>query len=164
MTTLNELRAKFAAREKSVTLVTDGAALADHEALTAQLATAMAQTRTTLDDGTTVGELGERITALEATLAASTVTIRLRGIGRNQFRRLLAEYAEDGEPFNKDTFPVALIAACSLDPVLTVADAESLGDVLTDGQWDDVFAAAWDACREVDGVPFSVLASAVTRD
>jgi hypothetical protein len=163
MTTLNDLRAKFIAREKSVTLVSDGALLAEHEALAAQLAAAMAQTRTSLADGGGVHELAEQVTALEARIAASTVTIRLRGLGRNAFRRLLAEHESDGEPFDKDTFPVALIAACSLDPVLTGTEAADLGDVLTDGQWDEVFSAAWDACREVDGVPFSVLASAATR-
>jgi hypothetical protein len=163
MTTLNDLRAKMTPREKSVTLVADGALLAEHEALAEQLATAMAQTRTSLADGSDVHDLAARLTALEEQLATSTVTIRLRGIGRNAFRRLLAEHEADGQPFNKDTFPVALVAACAIDPVMTEADALSLGDILTDGQWDDVFSAAWDACREVDGVPFSALASAVTR-
>ena len=86
------------------------------------------------------------------------------GIGRNAFRRLLSEHEADGELFDRDTFPGALIAACSLDPVLTVAEVTELGDLLTDGQWDELFSASWDACREVDDVPFSALASAVTRD
>jgi hypothetical protein len=158
MTTLNELRAKFTAREKSVTLVTAGDLLAEHEALSAQLATAMSQTLPG------VRELAEQVTALESQIAASTVTIKVRGIGRNQFRRLMAEHKSDGDPFDPDTFPPALVAACSLDPVMTVTDAVDLGDVLTFGQWDELFGAAWEACREVDGVPFSVLASAATRD
>jgi hypothetical protein len=164
MTTLNELRAKFHAREKSITFVTAGDLLAEHEALSAQLADAMRKQRTTLDDGTTVKQCAERLTTLESDLAASTVTVKVRGIGRNAFRRLMAEHASDGEPFNPDTFPPALVAACSLDPVMTPTEAADLGDVLTFGQWDELFGAAWDACREVDGVPFSVLASAVTRD
>jgi hypothetical protein len=163
-TTLNDLRAKFTVREKTVTLVADGALLAEHESLAEQLATAMAQTRTSLADGGDVHSLAERVTALEEQLAASTVTIRLRGIGRNAFRRLLTEHEADGQPFDKDTFPVALISACALDPKMTEAEARELGDILTDGQFDDVFEAAWEACREVDGVPFSALASAVTRD
>ena len=162
--TLAELRSKFAAREKSVTIITGGGLLAEHEALSADLATAMAQTRTSLADGSNVRELGERLADLEAQIAASAVQIRLRGVGRNHFRRLLSEHEADGELFDRDTFPGALIAACSLDPVLTVAEVTELGDLLTDGQFDELFSAAWDACREVDDVPFSALASAVTRD
>jgi hypothetical protein len=164
MTTVNELRAKFTAREKSVTFVTAGDLLAEHEALSAQLADAMRKQRTTLDDGTTVQQCAERLTALESDLAASTVTVKVRSIGRNAFRRLMAEHASDGEPFDPDMFPPALIAACSLDPVMTVDEVNGLGDVLTFAQWDELFGAAWEACSEVDGVPFSVLASAVTRD
>jgi hypothetical protein len=158
MTTLHELRAKFTARHKTVTFVTAGDLLDQHETLTAQLSTAMSQTLPG------IRELGERITALEAQIAESTVMITVRGIGRNAFRRLLDEHKSDGEPFDRETFPPALIAACSLDPVMTVDEVNGLGDVLTFAQWDELFGAAWEACREVDGVPFSVLASAVTRD
>ena len=162
-----DIRAAFVAREKRVDLVTDGALLAEHEALAEELATAMQQTRTSLADGSSVRDLAQRVEALESQLAESRVSFRLRGLGRNAFQRLLAEHRpadDDARVFNPDTFPQALIAACSLDPVMTVEDVAELGDVLTDGQFDELFDAAWNACREVDGVPFSPLASAVTRD
>lgn len=162
-TTLAEMRAKFVAREKSVTLITDGGLLAEHEDLVAQLEAALVQERNSLADDGGVRDLAEQVQDLERRIAESRVTLRLRGIGRNQFRRLLDAHESDGEPFNPETFPVALVAACSLDPVMSTGDVESLADFITPGQWDTVFTAAWEACREVDEVPFSVLASVTAR-
>jgi hypothetical protein len=162
--TFADLRARFAPREKSVTLVAGGDLLAEHDAAAQELATAMAQTRISLADGGSVQGLAERLADLETRIAASTVTIRVRGLSRNAFRRLLdAHPSEDAAPFDKVTFPPSLIAACAVDPPMTEVDANGLGEVLTDGQYDELFAAAWAACRDVDDVPFSVLASAVTR-
>lgn len=157
-----DLVAKVEPREKVVPIITGGDLLAEHDDFSQQLATAMAQTRTSLADGAPIHALGERLAELEAEIAASTVFVRLRGIGHNAFRRLLAEHPTDGGPFDPETFPPALIAACSVDPKMTPAEALALGDVLTDGQFEALFDAATEACREVpDGVPFSVLASAV---
>jgi hypothetical protein len=161
--TVADLLAGFSPREKVVTLLTGGNLLAEHESLSAQLAAAMAQTRTSLADGSSMQGLAEQIAELEERIGASAVTFRLRGLGRNEFRRLLESHPSDGDPFDKDSFPPALITACAVDPPLTAADTQALGSVLTDGQYDELFAAAWAACREVDDVPFSALASAVTR-
>ena len=160
--TLDEIRKAFVAREKSVVLVTDGGLLAEHEELSKELEKALAATRKSLADDGGVRGIAERIQALEAQIAEATVTFKLRGIGRNRFRRLIAEHPDDKKAFDEETFPAALIAACSLDPVLTEAEAGELADILTDAQFDELFDAAWRACREVDGVPFSVLASVTT--
>lgn len=159
---LDEIRAKFVAREKAVDLITDGGLLAEHERLTAELERATSMPADSLAGSATARELAEQVRALEERIAEATVTFRVRGLGRNQFRRLLAEHKGEGDDvFDPDTFPVALIAACSLDPVMTEEQAASLADVLTDGQWQELYDAAFGACREVDGVPFSLLASAV---
>lgn len=161
---LAEIRAKFVAREKAVTLITDGSLLAEHERLSAELEQAVARGANSLAGNTDARTIAEQVRALEAQIDQATVTIRVRGIGRNRFRRLLDEHkAADGsdEVFDPDSFPVALVAACSLDPVMSEAEARDLADLLTDGQWQELFDAAFLACREVDEVPFSVLASAV---
>ena len=146
-----------------VTLLGGGDLLGEHEAAAAELATAMAQTRTSLADGAGVQELAERVERLEAQIAATRVTIILRGLTQNRFRALVGAHPADGEPFDRDTFPAALIAACVVDPPMTPQEALELGTILTDGQFDQLFSAAWAACRDTDDVPFSVLASAVTR-
>lgn len=158
-----DVRAAFVAREKVVTLITDGGLLAEHERMAGELAEANRQTRTSLADGAELRDLAAQVAALESQIADSRVVFRLRGLGRNKFRHLLAEHPspDDNGPFDRDTFPVALIAACSLDPVMSETDVNDLADVISDGQFDELFSAAWDACREVDGVPFSVPASMI---
>jgi len=161
---LADIRAKFVAREKSVTLVMDGGLLAEHEQLTSSLEKALQKARNSLADDGGVRALGEQIQAVEARLADATVTFKVRGIGRNQFRRLLADNpGKDGSGWDKEEFPVELIAACSLDPVMTREEVIGLGDILSDGQWEELFDAAFAACREVDGIPFNVAASVVTQ-
>jgi hypothetical protein len=161
---LADIRARFVAREKTVVLVTDGGLLAEHERLTQMLEVALSTARTSIADDRGAPALAEQIKELEERIAEEgSLTIRLRGIGRNRFRQLMnahpaPEEQESGGAFDLQTFPIALVAACSLDPVLTEDDAEELGDLITDGQWDQVFNAAWEACREADGVPFSALA------
>lgn len=160
---LTDLQAKFRAREKSVVLLPDGGLLAEHESLTRLLEEETKRPRTSLaDDGSVAKEIAAKVQDLEARIADSAVTIRVRGLGRNAFRRLLEKHKGEDSAWDDD-FPFALVAACSLDPVMTEDDARSLADILTDGQWDEVFDAAFSACREVDGIPFNVLASLTTQ-
>jgi len=161
-----DIRAKFKAREKVVVIVADGGLLAEHERLSAELEQAVArgEQHASLAGNPSARDLAEQVRELEAAITAATVTFRVRGVGRNKFRRLLDEHpAPDGsgDVFDADTFPVALVAACSLNPPMTEAEVRDLADVLSDGQWGELFDAAFAACREVDEVPFSVLASAV---
>lgn len=146
-----------------VILLGGGDLLGEHEAAAAELATAMAQTRTSLADGSGIQALARKVEDLEALIAATKVAIRVRGLPQNLFRALVSEHPADGEPFDRDTFPAALIAACVVDPPMTQQQAMELGTILTDGQFDQVFSAAWAACRDTDDVPFSALASAMTR-
>lgn len=165
MATLGELRERIAPRERAVTLATGGGLLAEHDELLAEFEAATAAQATSLAGDPRVRDLAAALADLEARIAEQTVTIRVRAIGRNAFNRLLDAHPDpEGGPFNRDTFPPALVAACAVDPTLTDAEAVELADLLTDGQWDQVFDAAWTVCREVDEVPFTALASTLTRD
>lgn len=157
----SDVKGKFKAREKSVQLVTDGELLAELEAAQAELAAAARAVRSSLDDGIPTHVLAERVRELEQQVAESVVTFRFRGLGRNAYRRLQAEHkpTEDDELFNPETFTPALLAACSLDPVLTVDDVLDLFDALTEGQADQLTRAAYLACTSVDDVPFRQTAS-----
>lgn len=148
--------------EKVVTVLARGDLLAEHEAASEELAAAMKQTRTSLADGGSTRALAQRVADLEGQLAETAVAVRLRAVGRNEFRRLLDDHPAEGAPFDVESFPAALVAACAVDPVMTVPQAHALADLLSDGQWEALFDAAWTVCREVpDGVPFSVLASSM---
>lgn len=149
-------------REKVVTIITSGDLLAEHDAAADELAKAMQQTRTSLAAGGSTQELAQRVSDLEAQIAEATVSLRLRALGRNEFRRLIEAHPSEDGPFDVESFPPALIAACAVDPELSEAQAHALGDLLSDGQWEALFDAAWSVCREVpDGVPFNVLASSM---
>lgn len=162
---LADITAKFVAREKSVTLVMDGGLLAEHEELTERLQRALQRSANSLAGGTGARALAEQVEAVEARLADATATFRFRGLGRNQFRRLIEDHkGEDGAVWDKETFPVALVAACSLNPRMSEDDVRGLGDTITDGQWEELWDAAFAACREADDIPFNVAASVVTRN
>lgn len=164
MTSFLDALAAFKPREKRVDLVADGPLLAEYEGLNAQLADAINRERTSLADGSVPHELAERVAALEPQIRAATVTFVVRAIGRNAHSRLDAEHrtGDDGR-LNMATFMPALVAACSVDPAMTVEDVTKLSDVLSQGQFLALFQAAFDACIEVDGVPFSELASRVIQ-
>lgn len=156
-----DLQAAYRPREKRVAVVLDGALLAEHEALSDQLAEAMAAKRTSLGDPGPQA-IAERIEALEAALAASTVEITVTGLGRNAYRRLVREYTSaDDESLDMDRFIPALLAETITDP--SDVDVAWLVDHLSQGQVDDLFGAAFSACHESDRVPFNPLASAQTR-
>lgn len=154
----------FRVPEKVVPLVADGALLAEREEAAAALDVAVASPGAATDPA--VAELAARVRDLEQRCREATVAFRLRGLGRNAFRRLLAEHRKDdgSDDFDPVTFPQALISACALDPVMAPADVQRLCDVLNDGQVDALFGAAWEACREaVDSIRPSVPASLLTQ-
>ena len=157
-----DLKSGYRPREKRVTLVLDGALLAEHEALSEQLADALAARRTSLgDSGPTA--LAEQVEQVEAALAASTCEFVLVGIGRNAYRQLQAAHTDlDTDSIRMDDYIPALLRATIRQP--EDVDVDWLMDNLSLGQIDELFGAAFAACREVDRVPFNPLASAQTRD
>ena len=62
------------------------------------------------------------------------------------------------EPFMAEVMPL-----CIVDPEMDEADWEQLQDVLPGGEFDKLFSAVWDVNRSSVDVPFSRLASLVTR-
>lgn len=90
---------------------------------------------------------------LEAEVEAATVTFTVRGLTRQKYRALEAKHPDPdgGAGWNIDTFPEALVRACLADP--QVEPGDPLFDVMTPGQVERLFEAAFRACNEVDDVP-----------
>lgn len=140
--------------------------------------------RSDAKEGPALGELAERVRAIEAEMLEHTETWRLRAMPRHKFRALVAAHpprlGEDGEPvdedkrlgINRETFTPALIGASVIDPELDDEDwAWLLGDeddddsgVLNDRQIGDLEDMAWFLNRDQVAVPFSVAASLAIRD
>jgi hypothetical protein len=101
------------------------------------------------------------------------VAMRVRAIGSSEYDALLAEYPptakqkkdDPNTPYNPETFPPALIAACAAEPTMTVEQAEEIwkSEHWSRGELTTLFFG----CMEVNArgldVPFSETDSATTR-
>lgn len=154
----------FRAPQVVVSLTQRADLVAEHQTLTRQLDQAVR------DDlaggGHTAAEIRGRLADLEEQIAASSIEVTLRALGSQEYQRLLADHPptpdarKAGIGFNLETFPAALIAACAVDPEISVEQAAQLCDRLSDGQ----FTKLWNAALLVnvgdDTAPKSVLRSA----
>jgi len=94
------------------------------------------------DDGTlraAVLDAEDALVAAEEALRPAVVTFTLRALGKAEYEALKDDHAptelqrkkaraDNSGPlaFNPDTFPQALVAACSVDPVIAESDAEQM--------------------------------------
>ncbi|MGZ4465198.1 MAG: hypothetical protein ACXVW0_07565 [Nocardioides sp.] len=92
--------------------------------------------------------LGEQLRALQERISAAEVEFVFRSIGRLAWRNLVAEHPPTKEQreqtfadFNVDTFPVAAVAASCVAPEgVTVEGVEELAEILSEGQWNRLWA------------------------
>ena len=94
---------------------------------------------------------------------AAEVPFTLRYIGDKAYSDLLAAHpsSDANELFDSVAFPKALIAACCVDPVMTVDQATELFEKLNQGEIKKLFDAAWDVHNSSELIPFSLAASAL---
>ena len=156
-------------RESTLPLCLAGDLAAEHEELEAELEAVMrpgAWTAGSLADTNPTIALSERIVAVEAQMAEHTTTLRFRALKRSDWEALIAAHpGREGkeERWNWSTFAPAIVSACLVDPVMTVAEVDELFDVVNEGQRDALFGAAFQVNQEATTVPFSERASVVTR-
>jgi hypothetical protein len=149
--------------------------IAEHDRLLAARDAAVEADSDSLAGGRAV-EIDAEIADLLARIAAATITIVLRELPRQEFRRLADQHParkdadgklthnEDWTGVNFETFYPVLIRKCLTEPEL---DAETL-DVLLDErlgdrQWEDLTTVAWNLHRKSVDVPFSPAVSTKTR-
>lgn len=166
MTTIDDILAMARPAEKTVELCLAGDLQAKFEDLERDLARAKSVDS---DPGAKLGSAGaarriaEEMEQVRAQMRDRTVVFRLRAITHREWVDLTRAHParpEDPADFNPETFGVALLAACCINPQLDVGAAGRLVDALTAGQWERLFAACWQVCRGTVEVPFSVAASA----
>jgi hypothetical protein len=102
---------------------------------------------------------------LEQDIHDAAVPFRFRALPRKVYRELLDEHKdESGEKrWDTETFPPALIAACAVDPEMTLEQATSVYDEWDENQASTLFAAAFMANEGESKVPFTVRSSGATR-
>lgn len=158
--------------EKTVPICLAGHMQAEFEELERDLAIA----RDKPAEGTLAGganplatQIAQQIVELRERMREHTKVFRFRGLSRRAFSDLIAKYPPskedeaEGKDVDWETFGVALIAACAVDPAMTEEKAGKLVDVLTSAQYDSLFAAAFSVNKRDVDVPFSYAASAVLQ-
>lgn len=135
-----------------------------HAVLVAQLE------RVTVDSlapGDDARQIAVEIVAVEDEMEASTVTFIVASIPRRQWADLLAKHPprkEDvGSDHNRATFPPAVVAACVVEPELTVEQATRLDETLPPGEWVKLWMAAVSLNTTENPHPKLVAASEIAR-
>ncbi|MER5420328.1 hypothetical protein [Streptosporangium roseum] len=155
--------------EKTVPICLAGDLQAEFEALERDLAIAREKPA---DAGTLAGgsdpmatAIAQQIQELRARMREHTVVFRFQGLSSKTYSDLVAAHPPKDDSkrndVNWDTFSVALVATCAVEPQMTVDEATQLAEALTQAQWDALFTAAYETNKADIDVPFSYAASAV---
>jgi hypothetical protein len=169
-----ELDAMLAAAkqpEKTVPICLRGDLQADWEELDRELTELRTKNAGTLAGDPAEGAVADRIRALEAEMATSTLTLRLRALRRKQWMALLELHPARPDNamdkiynLNVDVFFPDLIARCLVSPEMDQNQLDTLIDSITSRQYDVLTEVAWNLNRADVSVPFSYTASRITGD
>lgn len=87
-----------------------------------------------------------------------TAAFVVRALPRRQYRELLDDHppVKDGADWNPDTFPPALIAACVVDPEMTVEQAAQIWEEWEAGEMGRLFLECWKLNEQTAGVGFTL--------
>jgi len=106
-------------------------------------------------------EIAGRIEALRKEADDSTIEVKLRGLPRKEWSKLVEKHpAEAGSnrDFGWSIFNDA-VPACIVEPEMDAETLEKFLEGLTEGQWDLLVGGVHRVCAEDGRVPFSALAS-----
>ncbi|RPE27279.1 hypothetical protein [Kitasatospora cineracea] len=148
-------------RETTVPLCLAGHLQGQYEDLERQLADAAATVGQSLA-GSDRTVIAQQMEDLRAQMTDHLVVFRLRALGDTGWSDLLAEHPgrHGGEAFNPETLGPAAVAACLVEPVMTVEQYGRLAKGLTYAQQESLVDAAWRLnTAAVQRIPFSLLGS-----
>lgn len=183
MTTVSEILKARKPRRRSLRLVLDGEATIRLDLLKNELANLRTQERVSGKSETLSSQipvLERRIQELEAEILATTVDLEFQAIGRRKLQELKAKYPPNEEQwmeyrevlavnphvdppkFDDKAIIPELIALSSYKPEMSIEDAQSLWDELSDGEAAQVQLAVWAVNQEAATVPLSATATGGT--
>lgn len=108
--------------------------------------------------------------ACEAEIAASEKTFKFTGIGHEAWQNLKRQHPPtqaqrlEGDEVNLEAWAPEVVAACSLEPKITLSQAQTMMRKLPPGEFEKLFLAVRQANSEVAGAPKSVLAALTERN
>ena len=112
-------------------------------------------------------ELVNRLAALEAEIDASVMVVKLQAMPHGPWADLLAAHPptpaqkSDGFGVNPETFEVAALVACAVEPTFTVDQAQRMRRTVPRSEWATLTAAIRGLHEVASSVPKSLLLSAL---
>jgi len=166
--TLEALLASGKRPEKSIPVCLRADLQAEYDDLDQQLQEAQKARRGMLTGGSDGPGIAERMAEVREEMQDAVVQFRLRALPPKQFRKLLAAHpsTDAKKLFDDETFGPAILKASTVEPVLSDEQWDRLvGDdgSLSAGQYDKLVDGSWVLNKQDIAVPFSQLASTVTR-
>jgi hypothetical protein len=165
MATIKDIKKRARLREKTVTVCLAGDLQAEFERLEAQLAKATkdAWQASSLASATPGQEIAQQLADLQVQMTDAEVTFRLRALGRRAWSDLVVAHPSEKPDlaYDPETFSVALVSACSIDPKMTVEEVDDLFETLNNGQVQELIDGAFEVNSGATQVPFSLAASAI---
>jgi len=103
--------------------------------------------------------LRKQLEELTEKIAAQTAIFRFQALPRAEWTQLVADHPpsevdlKEGWPIDLETIGPPLLAACAIDPVLTLEQAEEIWSSYSAGETTALFLGAWSANREDRRIP-----------
>jgi hypothetical protein len=139
-----------------------------HARLEAELAQAIREDSTQNRDPEAPA-VADELKALEAQIEAGEQAFTFQSIGKAKWTALIAEHPplpehkDMGSDHNPDTFPPAAMAACAVEPTMTVETAQAMADALNVSQWNRLWSAVLTANLGGGEAPKSAMATVVQQ-
>ena len=166
---MQEILASTRPVKAEATICLDGELVLERDRLQAEINRHAGWESSSLSDTDPRTPLLEQLADVEARMREASQRFVFRSIGGVASSDLLAAHpspkGDDGEDlyaFDPKTYPAALVAAASVDPVISVEEAEQLFDLLNLDQRNKLFNAAYTANNRSVDVPISLPASEPT--
>jgi hypothetical protein len=168
--TFREVMAKVKTPETSVTLCLDGPLVAEYERLSAQL-DGMTADPANLAGDSPGRDLAKQLVELRGQMLAQQQTFVFRAVTpRGKWRTVRGKEPVKDKDVSADdhaelyhAWVCEVVAVSAVDPEMTGEEVQQLADQLSNGQWSMLANAAWAVNDKVQGIPFSVAASVLSR-
>jgi hypothetical protein len=150
-------------KERVVDLCLRGDLVAEHDVLERQIRDANTVVgERALGDGGTPRALAVRVQELERQMRAASRPFRFRALPRSKWDALRKRFESESDRTGYDMEALAgpLVAASCVSPAMTEEKLDELREVISHGQFQELFGAAWDVNTGAVDVPFSLIASA----
>lgn len=145
--------------ETTIPIVQNSALLADREALIIEIDKMRRTQNVTSRRGSPIAQLERQVTELDAKIDSQAVPFRFRAASPDWVKenRALAKAGDKGDLEAAEQYEHLCVAACSVEPKMTVEETHRLRQAIGESQWSiirgAVFALTWGEAPRTPFVP-----------